>query len=74
VDDPLRAAEDLISLWKGFLDMEVHFEAAPAPSSAELKVRATRAVQIFLRAYAAEKGCSAAGLTKKSFGSASFGR
>jgi len=66
-DDPALAAEDLISLWKGFLELESHYQGRPAPGAEELRRRAARGVEVFLRAYEPKRFASA--LAKKPFGS-----
>ena len=51
IRDPRQAAEDLIALWRGFLDLEAHFQAAATPDDEQLRQRARRSVDVFLRAY-----------------------
>ncbi|MEO1168055.1 MAG: TetR/AcrR family transcriptional regulator [Pseudomonadota bacterium] len=51
---PQRAAEDLLSLWKGFADMELRFGVAEKPSPAQIKNHVRHGVEVFLRAYRAD--------------------
>lgn len=51
LDDPRAAAEDLISLWKGFGDMELKFGLSGKPSSDAIRARAARGTRVFLQAY-----------------------
>lgn len=48
---PQRAAEDLLSLWKGFHDMEIRFGVAKTPKPDQIKKHVRHGVDIFLRAY-----------------------
>lgn len=52
VDDPVRAAEDLLSLWNGFLHVKMKFGVLPALDRAEIEGRAAHGVDLFLKAYA----------------------
>lgn len=52
VDDPRRAAEDLVALWQGILPKELAMSHLPAPTHAEIDARVRRGVNIFMRAYA----------------------
>lgn len=58
--DPLVAAEDLIALWQGFATIERKFlRSGPGTDPVERHRRVTRAVERWLRAYAAPtKGSS----------------
>lgn len=51
VSQPQRAAEDLLSLWKGFADMELRFGVAETPTPAKIKKHVRHGVEVFLRAY-----------------------
>ncbi len=59
-DDPARAAEDLIGLWKGMLEVERRFGIRPPWSAAQLAARVRRGTALFLRAHAPDgQGSSA---------------
>ena len=49
-----RAAEDLLSLWKGFADMELRFGVAEMPTPAKIRAHVRHGVDVFLRAYRAD--------------------
>lgn len=51
-DAPLRAAEDLIGLWKGMMLVERRFGIVRTPDASELSARARRGTALFLRAHA----------------------
>ncbi|WP_052134479.1 TetR/AcrR family transcriptional regulator [Sphingomonas sp. 37zxx] len=50
-DDLLRAAEDLVGMWKGFSDIELMFGMIPEPTPEIVRARAARGTSRFLRAY-----------------------
>ncbi len=52
VDDPVRAAEDLVGLWQGMMRVEMTMGLMRAPSADGLKARAVRGVKLFLKLYA----------------------
>ncbi|MEM8694838.1 MAG: TetR/AcrR family transcriptional regulator [Pseudomonadota bacterium] len=54
VRNPGAAAEDLLSLWKGFKDMEIRFGVADTPNPAQIKKHVRHGVRMFLRAYRPE--------------------
>jgi TetR/AcrR family transcriptional regulator, mexJK operon transcriptional repressor len=54
LDKPQRAAEDLLSLWRGFRDIEARFGVAKTPSPAEIKRHVRHGIDLFLRAYRAD--------------------
>ncbi|WP_442612359.1 TetR/AcrR family transcriptional regulator [Parasphingopyxis sp.] len=49
-----RAAEDLLSLWKGFNEMEIRFGVATAPGPTHIRRHVKHGVDVFLRAYRAD--------------------
>lgn len=51
IHDAKQAAEDLLSLWKGFREIEMRFGVAKAPGPRRIKNHVTHTVDIFLRAY-----------------------
>lgn len=53
IDDPVRAAEDLLSLWLGFTQVELKFGMVPDPDATMIAAKVARGVRVFLRAYAA---------------------
>lgn len=60
IEEPLRAAEDLIGLWKGMMLVERRFGIVRTPDVAELAARARRGTALFLRAHApGERGLNA---------------
>ncbi|UUL83946.1 TetR/AcrR family transcriptional regulator [Sphingomonas qomolangmaensis] len=52
VDDPQRAAEDLVGIWKGFCEIELMFGMIPEPTLDMIRERAARGTSRFMRAYA----------------------
>lgn len=56
IDDPERAAEDLLGLWQGFLRHELDFAGRRTPSRAEIKRRAAHGVEVFLEFYRRSSG------------------
>lgn len=56
VDDPLRAAEDLLALWKGFHDIEMHFGLAKPLEAEAVEERIRRGVRLWLKAHAPIRG------------------
>ena len=52
LDDPDYAAEDLLALWLGFNAMERRFIGGCVPDEETCRAHITRAVRIFLKAYA----------------------
>lgn len=52
IDDPVRAAEDLMSLWLGFIHVQRKFGLSPELDDAAIGEKAARAVRLFLKAYA----------------------
>lgn len=53
IDDPVVAAEDLVSLWKGFKDVELRFGVAGPQSVDAIRSHVEHGIAVFLRAYAA---------------------
>jgi TetR/AcrR family transcriptional repressor of mexJK operon len=51
VRDPVRAAEQLTSLWKGVLYLECQLGARPTPSAAEIERHVKEGVEMFMRSY-----------------------
>ena len=51
VDDPNRAADDLVSLWEGSMPAKIAFGLAELSTSEEIRHRAARGTAVFLRAY-----------------------
>jgi TetR/AcrR family transcriptional regulator, mexJK operon transcriptional repressor len=51
VDDPERAADDLVSLWEGSMPAKIAFGLAGLSTPEEIKLRAIRGTDVFLRAY-----------------------
>ncbi len=51
VDDADLAADDLVSLWEGSMPMKVAFGLADISTPEEVKRRALRGTEVFLRAY-----------------------
>ena len=51
VDDPASAADDLVSLWEGSLPAKIAFGLAELSTPAEIRRRAVRGTEVFLRAY-----------------------
>ncbi|WP_299323175.1 TetR/AcrR family transcriptional regulator [Parasphingopyxis sp.] len=54
IPQPQRAAEDLLSLWKGFADLELRFGVVDMPGPARIRSHVRHGVKVFLRAYRAE--------------------
>ncbi|WP_322013652.1 TetR/AcrR family transcriptional regulator [Paraburkholderia sp. J12] len=54
-DDPVEAASDLIGLWQGFLRLETIFRYRQPPGNAEIRRRAARGVELFMRLYGCTK-------------------
>lgn len=52
VDDPMRAAEDLLSLWLGFIHVQMKFGILPALDPATIEEKAARGVRLFMKAHA----------------------
>ncbi|MBW4330303.1 TetR/AcrR family transcriptional regulator [Stakelama sp. CBK3Z-3] len=50
-DDPLRAAEDLLVLWRGFIEVELKFAVRPAIDEESVRERVEHGTRTFLRAY-----------------------
>lgn len=55
-DDPLRAAEDLVALWKGMADVELKFGVRDRIEPAALSERVRHGTRTFLRAYDGQHG------------------
>jgi TetR/AcrR family transcriptional repressor of mexJK operon len=53
VDDPDKAADDLVSLWEGGMPAKMSFGLAGLCSPVEISERARRGTEVFLRAYRA---------------------
>jgi TetR/AcrR family transcriptional repressor of mexJK operon len=53
VDDASRAADDLVSLWEGSMPAKIAFGLAELSTPEEIRVRAVRGTEVFLRAYRA---------------------
>jgi TetR/AcrR family transcriptional repressor of mexJK operon len=51
VDDPDYAADDLVSLWEGSMPAKIAFGLAGLSTSKEIRLRAIRGTDVFLRAY-----------------------
>jgi TetR/AcrR family transcriptional repressor of mexJK operon len=51
VDDPDRAADDLVSLWEGSMPAKIAFGLAELSTPEEIRRRALRGTEVFLRAY-----------------------
>jgi TetR/AcrR family transcriptional repressor of mexJK operon len=51
VDDPDRAADDLVSLWEGSMPAKMAFGLADLSTPEEIAQRAQRGTDVFLRAY-----------------------
>ena len=51
IDTAKAAAEDLLSLWKGFADMELRFGVAKKPTPRDIQNHVRHGVGVFLRAY-----------------------
>lgn len=57
LSDPREGAEDLLSLWKGFADLEFRLSVRSAPSRQEIAERVASGTQKFLRLSDAESVC-----------------
>jgi len=55
VEDPREAAGDLVGLWQGFIRIETTLRYRKTPAIRELRRRAARGVQLFLRLYGQSK-------------------
>jgi TetR/AcrR family transcriptional repressor of mexJK operon len=53
VDDADRAADDLVSLWEGSMPAKIAFGLAGLSTPEEIRLRAQRGTDVFLRAYRA---------------------
>lgn len=51
IEDPVIAAEDLLSLWKGFADMEVKFGVIPQMTPDDIAIRVQRGTAKFMKIY-----------------------
>jgi TetR/AcrR family transcriptional regulator, mexJK operon transcriptional repressor len=51
VDDPNRAADDLVSLWEGSMPAKIAFGLVGLSTPEEIRQRAIRGTDVFLRAY-----------------------
>jgi len=51
IDDPDRAADDLVSLWEGSMPAKIAFGLAETSTQEEIRYRAKRGTDVFLRAY-----------------------
>ena len=51
VDDPAKAADDLVSLWEGSMPAKIAFGLADRSTPDEIANRARRGTDVFLRAY-----------------------
>jgi TetR/AcrR family transcriptional repressor of mexJK operon len=51
VDDPDRAADDLVSLWEGSMPAKLAFGLVGLSTPEEIRLRAERGTDVFLRAY-----------------------
>jgi TetR/AcrR family transcriptional regulator, mexJK operon transcriptional repressor len=56
VDDPACAADDLVSLWEGSRPAMIAFGLAEPVSREEIRQRAERGTDVFLRAYRSDGG------------------
>ncbi|NNC71562.1 MAG: TetR/AcrR family transcriptional regulator [Sphingomonadaceae bacterium] len=54
IDDIKLAAEDLLSLWRGFKEVELRFSARETLGSEELEAHVDHAIDVFFRAYRAQ--------------------
>ena len=55
VDDPDRAADDLVSLWEGSMPAKIAFGLTGLSTPEEIGRRALRGTEVFLRAYEVRK-------------------
>jgi TetR/AcrR family transcriptional repressor of mexJK operon len=53
VDDAEQAADDLVSLWEGSMPAKIAFGLAELSTPEEIRARAVRGTEVFLRAYRA---------------------
>jgi TetR/AcrR family transcriptional repressor of mexJK operon len=51
VDNPDRAADDLVSLWEGSMPAKIAFGIVGLSTPEEIRLRAERGTDVFLRAY-----------------------
>lgn len=51
IDDPKTAAEDLVSLWKGFPEVELRFGVAKGDSHRRIEKCVSHGIDVFFRAY-----------------------
>jgi TetR/AcrR family transcriptional repressor of mexJK operon len=65
VDDPERAADDLVSLWEGSMPAKIAFGLSALSTPEEISRRALRGTDVFLRAYQARPETRQAGLPNK---------
>jgi TetR/AcrR family transcriptional repressor of mexJK operon len=56
VDDAHRAADDLVCLWEGGMPAKIAFGLAGLSTPKEVRERASRGTDVFLRAYRADRG------------------
>jgi TetR/AcrR family transcriptional repressor of mexJK operon len=56
VDDPDRAADDLVSLWEGSMPAKLAFGLIGLSTAEEIQLRAQRGTDVFLRAYRPSTG------------------
>jgi TetR/AcrR family transcriptional repressor of mexJK operon len=56
VDDAMRAADDLVSLWEGGLAAKIAFGLSERITADEIALRARRGTDVFLRAYRPQGG------------------
>lgn len=49
IDDPLLAAADLFSLWKGFIDKELEFKVLTLVSGQDIDTRVQRGTRLFMK-------------------------
>ena len=69
IDDPDRAADDLVSLWEGSMPAKIAFGLVGLSTPEDIRLRAQRGTDVFLRAYrpsgslppSTSKTCAAAG-------------
>lgn len=54
LDNPRAAAEDLVSLWKGFNEVEIRFGVKSTPAPDEIADHVRHGVDLFFRAYRAD--------------------
>lgn len=54
IANPREAAEHLLALWKGFVDVELKFGIAPDLDPRAVRARVESGTRVFLRAYAAD--------------------